>query len=558
MKTDHTSRMRAFLIVLAVGVAVAAAAPGVASATWYYVEIQGAGRVVDHLPAEGAAAMIDLTSPTPIADTSIGASQWADLPGSWGFRLTATAPDGWAVVGYQGIRFWGDPPGTSGAGWVDYLHCDGANTDHFKAGSTCSFTADLFGRYWGVRVIFDDVRAPSVTSLSGTSGRHGGNEAGTWTFSKDEDGGRFQCNFDGGAWFTCTSGASYGFDSWSLAHGEHTFNVRAEDASLQIGPTASQSFFVDRAGPTTTISSGPPSPTASTSATFAFFASNESGDLTAPSFSCSIDGGAFNPCASGQSYGGLLDGTHTFAVAARDGYGNSGTTARWSWRIDTTGPRAVAPAQQLVQNLTLGTTVPVYLSWGATDPSGIASYDLKQVTTVNGVPNTTIMTVTSKSAFRQLTPAAGTTYQFAVRARDSLGNVGAWANGPMFRANVVQETPRTIAPTLTYSGTWRSLLDTTASGGAVRTSSTPGSKATFTFTGRNVGAVMPTRADLGTVKVCIDGTVNCSTIDLSPATGLGARKLVFVRNRLTTTVNHVVTVEVVSGRVDLDAFVRLV
>ncbi len=88
-------------------------------------------------------------------------------------------------------------------------------------------------------------------------------------------------------------------------------------------------------------------------------------------------------------------------------------------------------------------------------------------------------------------------------------------------------------------------------------STTVGDKATYTFTGRNVAVVMPLRSTLGSVKICLDGTTDCATVDLSPSTGLGAQKLVFSRNALDPAASHTVTVKVVSGRADLDAFVKL-
>jgi hypothetical protein len=94
-----------------------------------------------------------------------------------------------------------------------------------------------------------------------------------------------------------------------------------------------------------------------------------------------------------------------------------------------------------------------------------------------------------------------------------------------------------------------------ASGGAVKTSSQPGATATFTVTAKSLGVVMPLRSTLGTAQICVDpGTASqsCATVDLSPASGLGARKLVFVRNGLPA-VQHKVRVTVQGGKIDVDA-----
>jgi hypothetical protein len=99
------------------------------------------------------------------------------------------------------------------------------------------------------------------------------------------------------------------------------------------GGSASQSVTIkrDATAPTVTITSGPPASTTSTSASF-IFSSDESS-----SFLCKLDTGAFETCASGQSYSGLADGAHTFTVQATDPAGNIGT-ASYNWTITTAPP----------------------------------------------------------------------------------------------------------------------------------------------------------------------------------------------------------------------------
>ena len=85
----------------------------------------------------------------------------------------------------------------------------------------------------------------------------------------------------------------------------------------------------DLAAPDTTITSGPPTTTASNDATFTF-TSNEPALL----FECSVDGGAFTGCFSPQTYSALPEGAHTFAVRATDFSGNvDPTPATYSWNI---------------------------------------------------------------------------------------------------------------------------------------------------------------------------------------------------------------------------------
>ncbi|HEX7171171.1 MAG TPA: DNRLRE domain-containing protein, partial [Candidatus Limnocylindria bacterium] len=94
----------------------------------------------------------------------------------------------------------------------------------------------------------------------------------------------------------------------------------------------------DTIPPETTIESGPPDPSASADATFAFDA-GEPGST----FACALDAGAFSPCTSPATYSGLADGTHTFEVQATDPAANTDPTpASWSWTIDTAPPSVVA------------------------------------------------------------------------------------------------------------------------------------------------------------------------------------------------------------------------
>ena len=154
---------------------------------------------------------------------------------------------------------------------------------------------------------------------------------------------------------------------------------------------------------------------------------------------------------------------------------------------------------------------------------------------------------------RRVDPPA--VYQYRVRSRDPQGNVSPWSAITPLRPSIVQEKGA-----VSYSGTWRKVPDTNASGGWIARSSAPGSTASFSFSGKSIALAMPTRSTLGTAKVCLDpGTTHqiCRTVDLSPSTGsLAPRRLVFARDGLSA-VTHRLRVTVASGTVDLDAFAVL-
>jgi uncharacterized repeat protein (TIGR02543 family) len=90
------------------------------------------------------------------------------------------------------------------------------------------------------------------------------------------------------------------------------------------------------------IASGPSGFVNATSATFEL----RSGALEAsPAFECSLDGGAFEPCASPRTYNNLGAGEHTFRVQAIDTSGNaSPNPASRTWTIDTSAPTTTGSA----------------------------------------------------------------------------------------------------------------------------------------------------------------------------------------------------------------------
>ncbi len=92
--------------------------------------------------------------------------------------------------------------------------------------------------------------------------------------------------------------------------------------------------MVDTTPPNTSLTSNPPNPSASTSATFSF-TSTEGGST----FQCKLDDGSYSSCTSPKTYTGLSSGSHTFQVYATDAVGNSDPTpASHTWTVDTDIP----------------------------------------------------------------------------------------------------------------------------------------------------------------------------------------------------------------------------
>jgi hypothetical protein len=189
---------------------------------------------------------------------------------------------------------------------------------------------------------------------------------------------------------------------------------------------------------------------------------------------------------------------------------------------------------------------PVNLTWTGSDAgSGIDHYTVQRsrdggtwTTIGSDVHATLLATALSK----------GHTYRFRVRAVDGAGNVGAWKATPVERFRAVQDGSRTID----YVGRWRTATTSTASSGTLHSSTTSGSMAKFTFTGRAVAWVAPIGSSRGQARIYLDGTW-VKTVDLHGP----ARRIVYTRT-FSSVKTHRLTVRVVgtSGhpRVDVDAF----
>jgi Glycosyl hydrolase catalytic core/Bacterial Ig-like domain len=327
------------------------------------------------------------------------------------------------------------------------------------------------------------------------------------------------------------------------------------DDTLKPSYDAYTAFSAENTPPTVSIASGPPAGSLTNDATPTFaFSSNETG----VTFACRVDAGSFKPCGSPYTLPKLSDGNHTLYVKAIDPAGNESALASRSFTVDTVAPTVTAPGQILFAGNQLGPdTIPVRLSWSGTDnrttPANL-KFDLNRRSFQSGAW-TAWSSVLNNSSLRTQTSSLipGTQYQFQTRSRDQAGNVSAYKAGPAFTPRLFQETAAT------YTGTWSTQSQSDASGGSVKSSNQAGATATFAFMGKSVGVVMPLHSKRGSVNICLDpGTTreSCATVDLSPASSLGPRMIIFARNGLAL-IQHQVKVTVQSGTADLDGLVTI-
>lgn len=148
-------------------------------------------------------------------------------------------------------------------------------------------------------------------------------------FTSNAPGATFECSIDGDSPEACTSPYVR-----SLADGTHMFAVHAVLGDKQDDTPAEAVWTIDTVAPDTTITQGPPAADNSTNVMF-FFQSNEM-NVT---FDCSLDSGEYMSCNSGDSFGPLSDGPHSFAVRAHDRAGNvDASPAIHAWTTDTSTP----------------------------------------------------------------------------------------------------------------------------------------------------------------------------------------------------------------------------
>jgi hypothetical protein len=212
-------------------------------------------------------------------------------------------------------------------------------------------------RTWVVRAL-GDTTPPNTSIVAGPSGTTTSTTA-SFGFSSSEGGSSFQCKLDSASWKVCAESESFS----SLSPGSHTVSVRAVDTSgnTDLSP-ATRGWTVqlssDTTPPNTSIDSGPPATTTSTSASFRFSSSEGNS-----SFECSLDSGPWGDCASPTSYGSLTPGSHTFATRATDAAGNTDASpASSTWTVEATAD--TTPPQTLIASGPSGTTSSTAASFG--------------------------------------------------------------------------------------------------------------------------------------------------------------------------------------------------
>lgn len=239
------------------------------------------------------------------------------------------------------------------------------------------------------------------TTITAAPPAFSGAAAATFEFTSNLAAVTFLCRIDGGAPVACASPFTR-----QLADGGHSFAVRAIGAADAGDASAAEHLWtIDTLVPTTTLVEAPPVADNSTEVMFRFRASEES-----VVFECSLDSAPYAACASGAPVGPIGDGTHAFAVRARDRAGNvDASPAIHAWSVDTSTPDTqilTAPQPAVSSTSALFTFI-------SPDAGAGARFECA----LDGAP---FVACTSP---HQLTGLAMGDHTLAVRVRDLVGNV---------------------------------------------------------------------------------------------------------------------------------------
>jgi hypothetical protein len=217
------------------------------------------------------------------------------------------------------------------------------------------------------------------------------------------------------------SGGSWSATASELPDGTYTAQAEQRDAAGNTGRGGPNKFGVDVTPPETVIDSGPRDPINSASASFEFHASEDRS-----TFQCSLDGGAYAACASGQTYSGLAAGRHTFAVRARDRAGNvDASPATFAWTVDTAAPAVTLAVPADGASLSDATPSLSGAAGTAAGDSATVTVRIYSGASASGTPVQTLTATRSGGSWSATaSQLADGTYTAQAEQRDTAGNVG--------------------------------------------------------------------------------------------------------------------------------------
>src|SRR5919201_2182671 len=197
-----------------------------------------------------------------------------------------------------------------------------------------------------------------------------------------------------------------------------TFYATATDATPETSPCSAGFAYQEDSTPPPVPDIGPHASLEATSSTTFTFSS-----AGASSFECQVDGAAFSPCSSGDSFGPFGDGLHTFFVRALDDLSNASEAAQAQWTVDTTAPTG---SLDINNGATFTGSTAVKLNLQASDGagSGIAGYRVADGNDCSSASFVTVSPVSPYSADIDYTlPSGDGPKTVCVEYEDAAGNL---------------------------------------------------------------------------------------------------------------------------------------
>jgi hypothetical protein len=218
----------------------------------------------------------------------------------------------------------------------------------------------------------------------------------------------------------------------------------------------------------------------------------------------------------------------------------------------STSPLTDAPDTKFVTNSTMGTTVPLRVTWcGVTTSStSVRSHRVQQSTNSGSTyPTTLFSATTGKSTTRNV--SINQDYRWRVRTVDTAGRTGTYRSSLVSIVRRYQDNSSRIA----YSSGWGSSSAGSPSGGTEKFTKTAGKTATITVSNVRAFAIVgPRSSTRGSFKVYVDGSLIATVSEQASSTVY--RKVLYTRTL--TGGSHTLRIESVSSaRVDIDAILTL-
>jgi hypothetical protein len=191
----------------------------------------------------------------------------------------------------------------------------------------------------------------------------------------------------------------------------------------------------------------------------------------------------------------LPPGGHTVTIRAEHLSGRVSTVTA-EVVSDATAPVFTAGPDVTLRTGALDGTVPIRLTWAASDVNGLSEVSLLR-------PSAVDLGTVAHSRDGTLRPGFPAT--FTVAATDRAGNV---------MSGSVTRTPEVVSEAGSQrTGTWRTLSNPEYLGGVALGGTAAGATATWTFTGSSAALVVGRGADSGQVRIFVDGT-DAGLVDL--------------------------------------------